>query len=515
MTPKTLRLGTRRSLLAMTQSRIVAAELGRSRPDVSIEIIGIETKGDKLLDVPLHEIEGKEFFTAELDEALLEGRVDFTVNSLKDMSIERHPELHTAAIPARAEPHDVIVFGPSGTRKLLHGGTITIGSSSLRRLENIPPFLAQALPHGAGASFADIRGNVNTRLSRLHDPEGGSRHFDAVVLAFAGIERLLGDQFARDEVKGLLSGTKLMLLPLSLCPTAPGQGALSIECRRADRLTTSVLQKLHDPAAHEAVSMERALLIKHGGGCHQKFGATASNHKLLGLILHTRGPTESGMRIDGMHWSIPEPRKCPALDRIAAWDGSAWRNTLTSHRIATGLPENMRGKPVFVSHSRAVDDSMLPSLRSARVWTSGVQSWFRLARLGVFVEGCAEGLGFDHLSPVFSSGLAGLGDMSDWTVLTHKHAENDWLARGCSVLPSYRLERTGGGATDKMRGAIKQATHVFWSSGSQFDELKDLVSHDAVHACGPGKTAVRIRNKGIKPFVFPSKEEWKKWIDTH
>src|SRR6185437_6346262 len=146
MSPRALKLGTRRSALARAQSGAVARELERLHPGLSVELIGIDTRGDKILEQPLATVEGKEFFTAEIDAALLRGDVDFTVHSYKDLALERDDRLQLAAVPPREQPHDVVIFAADVPERLAADETLRIGSSSPRRASFIPGFLQQALP---------------------------------------------------------------------------------------------------------------------------------------------------------------------------------------------------------------------------------------------------------------------------------------------------------------------------------------------------------------------------------
>ena len=133
MAPRALKLGTRRSALARAQSAAVARQLERLHPGLTVELVGIETRGDRILDAPLSTVEGKEFFTDELDAALLAGQVDFTVHSYKDLSLERSSRLLLAAVPRRELPHDIAVFAADVPGRLAAGQELLIGSSSPRR----------------------------------------------------------------------------------------------------------------------------------------------------------------------------------------------------------------------------------------------------------------------------------------------------------------------------------------------------------------------------------------------
>src|SRR6202044_556574 len=148
MAPRALKLGTRRSALARAQSAAVAHQLQQLHPGLTVELVGIETRGDRILDTPLSSVEGKEFFTDELDAALLAGRVDFTVHSYKDLSLERSARLLLAAVPRRELPHDMALFAADVPQRLAAGHELLIGSSSPRRASFVAEFLQRRLPRG-------------------------------------------------------------------------------------------------------------------------------------------------------------------------------------------------------------------------------------------------------------------------------------------------------------------------------------------------------------------------------
>lgn len=505
MSEVVLKLGTRRSLLAWAQSSWVAREVEKANSGVRVELVGIETRGDRILDVPLSQVQGKEFFVAELDQALQSGTVDFTVHSMKDLSLDRPETFRLGAVPRRENPRDVILFGPRVVEKIREGKTLRIGTSSPRRLENIPSFLSKALPQVAPdktpkLAFLEIRGNVNTRLSRVHEPDGSERQLDAVVLAFAGLIRLWNDEAGRAELTKLLEGVRWMVLPLRECPTAPAQGALAIECRARDGETLERLQKIHDSISARNVAFERRLLEEWGGGCHQRFGATCVAHERLGELFFVRGKKPDGSFVDELRWHAPSVTRAGAR----AWDGSAHRAENATVQLKNGA--RISGA-VFVAHARAVLSAEIDST-SARIWTSGTSSWFRLAEKGFWVEGSAEALGYEWLEATMREPVLGLPAAKDWTILTHESAVDGW--RSGHILATYRVEPK----FDKNDiESLQNATHVFWSSGSQFDALKEHAPRGARHACGPGKTAASLRMAGLKEVdVFPSAEEWRKWL---
>src|ERR1700689_291253 len=138
MAPRALKLGTRRSALARAQSAAIARQLEQLHAGLKVELIGIETRGDRIQDRPLSSVDGKEFFTAEIDQALLDGAVDFTVHSYKDLSLERTARLRLAAVPAREQPNDIVIFARDVPERLAAGFQLTLGTSSPRRMCFVP-----------------------------------------------------------------------------------------------------------------------------------------------------------------------------------------------------------------------------------------------------------------------------------------------------------------------------------------------------------------------------------------
>jgi hydroxymethylbilane synthase len=257
MSRRSLRLGTRGSDLALWQARRVAG-LMADRLDTACEIEVIATRGDRIQDVAFRKMEGKGFFTKELQEALLERRIDLVVHSLKDLPTEEPEGLEVAAILERADPADMLLARP-GVAEIdptdplrLPSGTV-VGTSSLRRA-------AQVLARSPGVEIRALRGNVPTRVRKLREGR-----YDAILVAAAGVARL--------ELE--LDGLTVNPLPPEAMLPAPGQGALAIEAR-ADDEATRILGRLHDPAVARCVEAERTLLALLGGGCHLPLGCLAT-----------------------------------------------------------------------------------------------------------------------------------------------------------------------------------------------------------------------------------------------
>jgi hydroxymethylbilane synthase len=280
----TIRIGTRGSQLALWQTRTVAALLegtsaGGGGEAVTCEIVVIKTSGDKLQEAPLSEAGGKRLFVREIEDALLDGRVDVAVHSAKDMPVIAVDGLIVAAVLPREEPWDALVLPASAApfagdadaattaaaaggssdgaldtliARLRSGSGLTVGTSSVRRVTQ----LQRVLP---GATFAPIRGNLDTRLRKLDEGQ-----YDVLVLAAAGLKRLgAGDRISAR-------------VPLEACVPAPGQGTIAVQVRADDERTYRLASAIGDAGNALALAAEQAVVKALGGGCQTPIGAFAT-----------------------------------------------------------------------------------------------------------------------------------------------------------------------------------------------------------------------------------------------
>ena len=248
----TLRLGTRASELATTQSQLVADAI-TAATGARVELVPISTEGDRST-AAIQQLGGTGVFVTALREALLAGEVDLAVHSYKDLPTAPAPGLILAAVPVREDPRDVLVARDGLTLGELPPGA-TIGTGAPRRV-------AQLRALGLGLEVVPIRGNVDTRLGRVAGGSGAG-DLDAVVLARAGLSRL-----------GRLDVVTETLDPLQVLP-APAQGALAVECRTSDARTRELLGRLEDPATRACVVAERSLLATLEAGCSAPVAAYA------------------------------------------------------------------------------------------------------------------------------------------------------------------------------------------------------------------------------------------------
>lgn len=282
-----IRIATRQSPLALWQAEYVAERLRGLDSGTEVRLLPMTTLGDKFLDAPLAKFGagGKALFLKELETALLDGRADIAVHSMKDVPVQLPPDLHLPVVMTREDPRDALVSSRYSNLASLPPQA-RVGTSSLRRrcqLQALRPDL----------EVVNLRGNVNTRLRKLDDGE-----FEAIVLAASGLKRL-----------GMTARISEIIEPRTLLP-AIGQGALGIECRQGDRHVEALVAQLDDAQAHLRISAERSLNRCLGGSCHAPIAGYA---EIEADMVNLRGLVG---RIDGsevLREEVTVPAKHPDL----------------------------------------------------------------------------------------------------------------------------------------------------------------------------------------------------------
>jgi hydroxymethylbilane synthase len=267
--PRTLTIATRESPLALWQAKYVQDALGRAHPELEVKLLGMTSRGDQMLDVPLAKVGGKGLFVKELETALLDGAADIAVHSMKDVPMEFPEGLGLGAICAREDPSDAFVSNRYDSLEALPAGSV-VGTSSLRRE-------CQLRARRPDLEVDFLRGNVNTRLRKLDEGR-----YDAIILASAGLIRLQ----MSDRIK--------QAIPVEDCLPAGGQGAVGIELRSGDEDTMALLQCLHHEPTAQRVTAERAMNERLEGGCQVPIAGYAVHEGpqqlwLRGLVGHPDG----------------------------------------------------------------------------------------------------------------------------------------------------------------------------------------------------------------------------------
>lgn len=267
-----IRIGTRKSKLALAQTKLVADALKSAFPDIETEIVHITTKGDKILDKPLAEIGGKGLFISEIENALLDGTIDIAVHSAKDLPVQLADGLEIPCVLERADVRDCFIVRNGET--FAETDKFCIGTGSLRRRMS-------AKKYYPNAEFKDIRGNVDTRINKLMNHE-----YDGIILAKAGLDRL-----------GIVSDERINILPFDAenFLSAPCQAVIAVECRK-DSVFKAILEKINHTDSFYAFETERKIIEKTGGDCGIPLGVYTeiSDNKITIKVSVNSEKTASG-----------------------------------------------------------------------------------------------------------------------------------------------------------------------------------------------------------------------------
>lgn len=487
-------LAARRSALARLQAQLVAASLREKHPRIEIEFRYRESLGDRQQDEPLWQMPEKGVFTEDLRDDLRDGACDLVVHSWKDLPIEESDQTEIAATLPRADARDLLLVRADRWAAVERRGAISLLTSSPRRTRNLGAFLPEALPGEVRTvNFIPVRGNIPTRVRKMWDLEA-----DGLILAKAAMDRLLeaeAEEFAETaaELRQAVAQCRWMALPLTANPTAPAQGALAIEIARHREDLRRLLAGVNCAATFSAVRREREILRAHGGGCHQAIGVSVLERP-YGEITIVRGVNAHGRELSQttLHPDRPRP---PKIDRARLWPHDASEHAWFSREPLAVTPPDS-GVALWIAKADAVPEAWrIPAAQI--VWVSGLRTWRRLARRGIWVHGSAESLGQGEAPRIET--LA--GPALSWLRLTHADAGDD---PEMPTLATYRL-RPRERAVD-----LREREYFFWTSGSNFRQA--LTSNEwlrgKTHCCGPGNTAQALRDAGLDPHIFLDHRQW-------
>jgi hydroxymethylbilane synthase len=478
-----IRLGSRQSHLARLQAYSVGDALLAAHPGLQIEYFFKESLGDKNQTDPLWKLPERGVFTEDFVSDLREGRTDLVVHSWKDLPTENRPGLSILGTLPRADTRDVLFL----RRESVSKKNLKILTSSPRRTFAAARELPALLPFAVeDLTFSPVRGNILTRLRKLVEGEG-----DGLFMAKAALDRLLTaprEEFAeaKAEMRAYIARTRWMVMPLSLFPSAPAQGALAIEGAAQRDDLRELLRPLHCEKTAVAVNHERNLFSSFGGGCHQKIGLTVEEHPRLGTLEYFYGELDSGE----VRHSLKASRSPTAPAATSRWP----MNPAQAFFKRVPLPAEHPGTDLFVARAESLPENW--RMGEELVWGAGTETWKKLASRGIWVHGCADGLG--ESNPPLAA-LAGREPM--FTKLTHDRSANEGVF---PHLATYRLENTDF--------SLPAAESYFWMSETTFSRALSLnpeIRH-ARHAAGPGYTAQAIERILGRPIeVYINYRHWK------
>ena len=498
-----IKIISRKSDLAVIQANLVGKAIKEMFPEYTIEYIHKETRGDIDLSTPLSKMPEVGVFTTDLREALINGDADLAVHSWKDLPVKLDEGTMIAGTLPRADMRDILLVKKSNIGLIKKNKSIDISTSSPRRSYNINSFLPQALPFEVDKIiFSDIRGNIPTRLDKFIAGKS-----DGIVLAKAALDRILinSDKSLSKKIRSILKSIVWMVLPLSENPCAPAQGALAIEVNEKRKEIINIIKEINSLDTFNAVQIERDTLSNFGGGCHQKIGVS-NQKRTFGDIFTLKGISDEGEILDKR-----------VINRVSknkgSWDNIDERDIFPSDLKSYNLFSRANLKDSLLKISALKNKNILASRgnvlegvfnldSSNNLWTSGVQTWFNLAKKGFWVNGT-----FDSLGEAEDPQVSLLSNNNDWLKLTHEDSMEFFIKE---KLPTYKLIR------NKIKDDLSKKTHFFWMSGSAFlyalEEFPDIINK--FHSCGPGNTYEIIKKSVTEDHikVFLSYNDWKSGI---
>lgn len=468
-------------------------------PGIAVELVASGSRGDALQDVPLQTVEGSDFFTQEIFEKLTTGEADIAVHSLKDMSSEHFFGKNIFAVVERDDPRDVAIFNRNVLNKIKAGEPVVIGTCSPRREEMATEFLQKALPQlskHVGIKTEIIRGNVDTRLKKLNRNE-----YDGIILAVAGLNRLLSSKEDTEGTKALLKDKLLMVLPLVECVPAPCQGAIVAEADPSNKKAKEILERINDVELMNDCIQEKKIAAQYGKGCLQKFGVTTINYD--GKKVRYAAGKDSNENTFSKWYGLPD------LDGI---DKSVFSTTEFMGRFFNYEYFNtdylIKQPVVYVSNYKAIkQQALIENLQDKRVWAAGTKTWFDLSKSGIWVEGSADALGLESLRSLFSMPLLDILPR-DVCVITSKQAAQAWRKKGWYAIATYSLT---GKHMEELKTTISNADIIFWTSFRQYEQYRNILRENVTHSCPAGETAELLREAGIEPVVFPTIKSFQQW----
>lgn len=515
LTQKSYLIGTRGSLLALTQCGQIKDQLEKITGD-KFELKVIKTQGDQIVDKPLWQLEGKDFFTKELDEQLLAGEIDLVVHSYKDLGSVRPDGITLAAVTKRDFANDILLIKNETIAKLSSLEEIIVGTSSPRRIVNLEESLHEFLPNLKDSSKIKtkmLRGNVNSRIQKLKDDQ-----YHAIVLAMPGVERLALTESSKIKLTKLVEGLNFMILPSSEFPAAASQGALGIEClasRDDQGELLSKLKKLEDKETVSEIIRERQAFAAYGGGCHLAVGINVQ--KIGDYYIHTHKGSVDGKKIfekklEGSFQTTDKKSKAfIGIPKIKLEDESFISCQLISKRptnISINQNENVYITSDYVSSSVEYLQNKTPQNLT---FCAGIRTWKKMARKGIWIHGSSDSLGEKSIIAMKESKFVQLinsNAKNNIQVLTSKSSNSLVGEIVCAYEKDY-LD-----LTEDYKKELIECDVFFWTSFDQYQYYMSKVPEikNAFHGCGLGKTYEQFSLKGIGVRPFASMDEFRTWF---
>lgn len=528
---KKFTIGTRGSLLAVSQCELLKWEIER-KTGARFDIKTIKTEGDLKTEKPLWQMDGKDFFTKELDHALKNHEVDLVIHSYKDLGSERPEDFYLGAITERKYGEDILLIKRETIKNLPNLSQLKVGTSSPRRIVNIEKNLDRFIPNFEGSIKAEnLRGNVNTRIEKLREDK-----YDAIVLAFAGLERLASHPDSKSKVFDLIEGLTFLILPHTTFPSSSSQGALGVEiCKTNPRFEElkEILNTVNHSDTIEELKIERERFKSFGGGCHLAVGIQADkindNEFLLiekgehqdrevskKVIVDNKGIENSPQKIQLGNTNVFIGYREDVLNKMDTANKLAKISSkILSDECLTKVVKseqelkqlmNVQQGSFFATSKYTMDAlNLVNKDKINSLWAPGSKTTSRLIENGYWVNGSADGFGHKKIKNFLNSNLmkAFLGStIDDLKILTGDEAKSNF---GRPITTYTRNMKDQEELTSEYIEKMQNTSVFYWSSFPQFLQFRKSFSFlktpkddkNILFFCGLGKTLESFQTEGI------------------
>jgi len=529
-------IASRKSDLARIQSYQVAKAIRQIDASIDIEFKFRESLGDKNLQDPLWKSPSKGLFTEDFYTDLIEGKCDVVVHSWKDLPTELRSGTEVAATLKRADPRDLLLIKRDAWKKVTTD--LHIYSSSPRREYNLVNFLKWALPiNNLNTKFIPVRGNIRTRIDKLFSDQS----VDGLIVAKAAIDRLIEagsesypENFSEqaEYLKNKISKCLLTIIPLSENPCAAAQGALALEIHSKNQKLKSFLSKMNHFEDYKNIEAERKTLKSYGGGCHQKIGVycgllprshtshasnkiptVTSDATTSTKLFFLKGLTDQNLVLDESRIEDNNNSNIKTYTKEESFPGPN-EEALFFNRRELNVAPPQSPTALWISRSNALPTTWNLSENDV-VWTAGLQTWRKLAKRGVWINGSSESLGES-----FGMEVENLFPNLKFFKLSHQ-ASNDFISLAHSkrpqmpLLATYELQNKDSNDIKDSIVDLSKRKNFYWMSASAFSRALEIfpnLADTGQHASGAGQTADFLRSKlGPKAtfHVFLGLSHWR------
>ena len=494
---------SRESALARTQAQLAGKSIKEKFPEVEIIYNTIKSTGDINQEKDITQSDSEGIFTSEISLSIEKGINDIAVHSWKDVPIKPSKSSQIFGTLKRADQRDML-FMKKSSLKNLKRKKISIFTSSPRRIYISKKVLPKLLPFSdCKINTFPIRGNMETRLKKFLNNE-----IDGIIIAKAAFDRMFANKKIFDfKFEKLLHESNWLLLPLSIFPSAPGQGALALEVNNSNDRSIALVKTINDKTCFEQVNREKEILNFYGGGCHQKIGVSIWKNNDLEYTSYS-GKTMDGEKISLFNISNQAPNNnYNNIDPDKMFPLNPERTVLIKRNAINKNKEIsiIKNSFIYLSRKNALQGSPIID-KSNIIWTSGLKCWFAAVKDGYWINGSSEGLGEKtniKLDFIFSNKI-------DKYKISHIKAGSNSM----KIISVYDIDKI------EITEEIENKTHFFWMSPLIFNAAYDYYPKiiNGFHACGPGKTyeflltKIKDRSK-IQRFI--SFKEWREKISEN